>query len=483
MVRIVDVKGNWPSLLTLVFVVGSSCTRNDRAEPAAQSRTSALSGSTSLQLNTLTNSCGANQAQDFFQVINNGSLGVKVSDITIGSGSTTTVDRTSFRTFRRAVVSPTRAAVFIRSRALPLLRLRWGPPVVRTLAYRELGDHDLQHRRDSPEPGRELGQHSVRLQSGELRQLYAGDWGAGSAPVWREAPTPRTFTSPSMTRGRWWPPRVARRPLVAPGGQQQLSGRVSPQMAVAPFVAPVPASTPVTVSIQIPAPNLQALTAAATAVSAPRARSTSTTCRKTRYRDLWSHPIGLQQRRRFRSVTGAHRHPDVRKPPRAHRERHGRRDRQGILRHAEQLSAPRWTQSSAPIASPRSTWPHRCFTSPAWTILPSRVRSAAMECRGPSWGTTIAPPTLPVRTRAVAVKRSGSTPRMATTTATSSPTNRRPPTRLSPSSSVRRQRLEEPDGTNEEVVSDIEMAIAMAPDIAQSSSSAAPASTPSPKTS
>ncbi|HEX3905463.1 MAG TPA: hypothetical protein VH853_21750, partial [Polyangia bacterium] len=31
----------------------------------------------------MTNSCGANQAQDFFQVLNNGSLGVKLSDITI----------------------------------------------------------------------------------------------------------------------------------------------------------------------------------------------------------------------------------------------------------------------------------------------------------------------------------------------------------------------------------------------------------------
>jgi hypothetical protein len=53
-------------------------------EPAAvEARSSALLSSSALQLEVLTNTCGANQAQDFFEVINNTTAGVKLSDITI----------------------------------------------------------------------------------------------------------------------------------------------------------------------------------------------------------------------------------------------------------------------------------------------------------------------------------------------------------------------------------------------------------------
>src|SRR6185436_3768781 len=38
-------------------------------------------GSASLGLQVLTNSCGANQMQDFFRVVNTGSIVVKLSDI------------------------------------------------------------------------------------------------------------------------------------------------------------------------------------------------------------------------------------------------------------------------------------------------------------------------------------------------------------------------------------------------------------------
>jgi len=55
-------------------------------EPVAQVR-SALGGSTfssaNLNLQVLTNTCGANQAQDFFQVINQGTTSIALSDISI----------------------------------------------------------------------------------------------------------------------------------------------------------------------------------------------------------------------------------------------------------------------------------------------------------------------------------------------------------------------------------------------------------------
>jgi len=39
--------------------------------------------SQNLELRTLTNSCGANQAQDFFEIRNNGTTSVKLSDLSI----------------------------------------------------------------------------------------------------------------------------------------------------------------------------------------------------------------------------------------------------------------------------------------------------------------------------------------------------------------------------------------------------------------
>jgi len=46
-------------------------------------RTSAMVSTAALQLKVQTNSCGANQVQDFFQVINTVTTAVKLSDIKI----------------------------------------------------------------------------------------------------------------------------------------------------------------------------------------------------------------------------------------------------------------------------------------------------------------------------------------------------------------------------------------------------------------
>ena len=67
-----------------VSLLASSCNSTGPAARAdVEQVTSALVSSASLQLKVLTNSCGANQMQDFFQVINTGTAAVKLSDIKI----------------------------------------------------------------------------------------------------------------------------------------------------------------------------------------------------------------------------------------------------------------------------------------------------------------------------------------------------------------------------------------------------------------
>ena len=70
------------SAVALFLAGGSSC-RNAGSAGAEVEVVSALVSTASLQLKVLTNSCGANQIQDFFQVTNSGTAAVKLSDIKI----------------------------------------------------------------------------------------------------------------------------------------------------------------------------------------------------------------------------------------------------------------------------------------------------------------------------------------------------------------------------------------------------------------
>jgi alpha-tubulin suppressor-like RCC1 family protein len=68
--------------LGLMAVVAAGC-GTKAAPPATEAVRAALLSSAGLTLETSTASCAANQTQDFFEVINNSSAGVKVSDITV----------------------------------------------------------------------------------------------------------------------------------------------------------------------------------------------------------------------------------------------------------------------------------------------------------------------------------------------------------------------------------------------------------------
>jgi hypothetical protein len=75
--------GHLTRALLPLFLVAAGCSR--AATPAEESVTSAIQSSDppSLQLQVLTNSCGTNQAQTFFEVTNTGSTPVNLSDISI----------------------------------------------------------------------------------------------------------------------------------------------------------------------------------------------------------------------------------------------------------------------------------------------------------------------------------------------------------------------------------------------------------------
>ncbi len=68
--------------LALAVTATSGCNSGSSSGDTVE-KTSALVSTASLQLQVLTNTCGANQAQDFFQVINTGTAAVKLSDIKI----------------------------------------------------------------------------------------------------------------------------------------------------------------------------------------------------------------------------------------------------------------------------------------------------------------------------------------------------------------------------------------------------------------
>jgi hypothetical protein len=65
-----------------VVLLLAGCAQQSAPENVTQTR-SALLGSASLRLEVLTNSCGQNQMQDFFRVVNTGTTAVKLSDIKI----------------------------------------------------------------------------------------------------------------------------------------------------------------------------------------------------------------------------------------------------------------------------------------------------------------------------------------------------------------------------------------------------------------
>ena len=70
------------ALAVISAAVGGGCTNGGAVDPLTV-RQGAVDSTAPVELQVLTNSCGANQAQDFFQVINHGTAPVTVSDISI----------------------------------------------------------------------------------------------------------------------------------------------------------------------------------------------------------------------------------------------------------------------------------------------------------------------------------------------------------------------------------------------------------------
>src|SRR6185312_8593577 len=217
------------------FGVGS-CS-SPEVGPTSERRTSALlSSSSGLALEVLTNSCGANQEQNFFEVLNNAAACFhQVSGVTASAAS-----------FGPACGSD------------PNHQANW-EITISNADSTVLG------------PGVSWTNIQAALNLANFSNFSPGTatWFSPCLTGTNYAPDSHfaIYTQGNLVFSSGIPTPACR----SPQGQQQLQGQITPEMATAPLVGPVPPATIVHLSIQLPtpAPQMQALLAAADAVSDP----------------------------------------------------------------------------------------------------------------------------------------------------------------------------------------------------------------------
>jgi alpha-tubulin suppressor-like RCC1 family protein len=245
--------GAWAALFAaLGLTLAAGCSPREPA--AVEARSSALLSSSSLELDVLTNICAANQAQDFFQVVNNTTAGVKLSDITIKLW----VDDTS-----GSAVVPHVWTGGCLTNATGCFHQVSGVTAAATSFTPACG----------PDPTHQAN-WEITISNTDSTVLAPGvTWAniqsaLNLANYSNFAPGTADWFSPCLTRTSYAPdPHFAvytQGNLVfssgistpscrSPHGQQQLAGNyVTSQIAAAPVVGPVPGTTPISLSIGLP---------------------------------------------------------------------------------------------------------------------------------------------------------------------------------------------------------------------------------------
>ena len=224
-------------------------------EPAVvEARGSALLSSSSLELDVLPNVCAANQAQDFFQVVNNTTAGVKLSDITIKlwvddtSGSAVVPHVWTGGCLTNATgcfhqVSGVTAAATSFTPACgpdPTHQANWEITISNT---------------DSTvlAPGVTWANIQSALNLANYSNFVPGtaDWFSPCLTRTSYAPDPHfaVYTQGNLV----FSSGISTPSCRSPHGQQQLAGNyVTSQIAAAPVVGPVPGTTPISLSIGLP---------------------------------------------------------------------------------------------------------------------------------------------------------------------------------------------------------------------------------------
>jgi hypothetical protein len=230
-----------------------------------------------LQLAVLPNSCGANQAQDFFEVTNTGSTAVKLSDISIKlwvddtsgqavvphiwtGGCVTGVNGNPSCVHQVSGVSSTATSFSPTCGPDPTHQANW-----------EITISDTDG--TTLAPGTTWGNIQSALNLANYANFTPGlaDWYSPCVPRSSYAADPHFavyFQGNLVSSSGVTAPSCR-----APHGQQQLNGYVTPAIASAPLVGPVPPSTVMSLAIGLPEPDPSAVQAAIQAVTNPSSPS------------------------------------------------------------------------------------------------------------------------------------------------------------------------------------------------------------------
>jgi kumamolisin len=253
------------SISAALLVAAAGCSRLDSTSADPDFRvTSALTGgglsSANLQLETLTNTCGANQVQSFFQISNLGTTSVKLSDLAIKVW----VDDTSGSN----VVPAINTGGCVVGPGNPSCMHNVSGVTAQAAAFSPACGPDATHQAnwelsfttsDSTllAPGQSWNNLQTALHLANYANFTPGTakWFSGCLPGTQYAADPHfaLYYQGILIFSSGVSAPICR----APHGSQQLSGHITPTISGAPFVRPVPPSLPLTMAIGLPGTNPQ----------------------------------------------------------------------------------------------------------------------------------------------------------------------------------------------------------------------------------
>lgn len=228
------------------------CSRG--APVAVDVRTSALLSGANLSLEVLTNSCGANQAQDFFEVVNNTTTGVKLSDVTIKFW----VDDTSGNAVVPHVSTggclTNASGCFHQVSGVTAAATPFAPACGPDPTHQANWEITISNTDSTVlAPGVTWANLQSALNLANFSNFSPGtqDWFSPCLTGTSYAPDPHfaVYTQGNLV----FSSGIATPACRSPHGQQQLTGNyITSAMATAPRVGPVPGTTPITLSIGLP---------------------------------------------------------------------------------------------------------------------------------------------------------------------------------------------------------------------------------------
>lgn len=246
------------SAASMVAAAGCRDEAGSRSD-GVTTRTAALTGGTfssaNLDLQVLTNSCGANQAQDFFQVINKGTAPITLSDVTIKlwANDTSSSALAAQVSTGGCLLNSTGSCVHNVSGVTAIVT-PFSPacgPDASHQANREITISNNDH------TALAAGQRWTNLQAAFHLANFSNF-----------VPGTTTWYSPCLTGSSYaddahfaiyvqgnlvFSSAVTAPSCRGPHGQQQLSGHITPAMSAAPVIGPLPESQVVNLAIGLPA--------------------------------------------------------------------------------------------------------------------------------------------------------------------------------------------------------------------------------------